>query len=626
MKRRSETSRSASHKRTSTSRSANRKLREEEETLAKAKDTIDEQVAERVKGERAKIAADEARKAKQILATDLDQKSKEITELQEILKQRDVKLEEAQKAQADLLRRQREAVRRMTSARGVEVIAGFAGSGKSAAVAAAREAWATEGYRVYGAALSGIAAENLEKASGVESRTLASWELALKEGRAQLSARDVFVIDEAGMVGSRQMERMLSKLHAAGAKAVLIGDAEQLQPIEAGAAFRAITERAGYQELTGIRRQRELWQREASREFARGEAGRALERYEAHGAIRFANTREQAKAALIGEWSNYGAAAQGAGKSTLILAHTRADVAELNRHARQILKERGELSGEIKVGTWRELIREDGSIAIEHDARAFAPGDRVMFLKNDRELGVKNGSLGTVAEVSRDSMRVMLDGKERREVAFNLRDYGAIEYGYAATVHKSQGATVDRVFVLATQGMDRHLAYVEMTRHRDQATLHAGRDDFRDFDALKQRLSRARVKVTPLDYAERRGLDTARSQGAEKEQTGRRAQAPDTRTPAMRQPERDPVQRFKQARREFIGVAGRFDLDPAAKARAAELREEMKQAAQEIAKVPARMREAEHAGIASQVKSLARQAEQGRGRERGLGKDDGLER
>ncbi|HVA40322.1 MAG TPA: AAA family ATPase, partial [Candidatus Binataceae bacterium] len=84
---------------------------------------------------------------------------------------------------------QREAVRRMTSARGVEVIAGFAGAGKSAAVAAARDAWAPEGYRVHGAALSGIAAENLEKASGVESRTLASWELAFKEGRAVLTTR-----------------------------------------------------------------------------------------------------------------------------------------------------------------------------------------------------------------------------------------------------------------------------------------------------------------------------------------------------------------------------------------------------------------------------------------------------
>ena len=140
----------------------------------------------------------------------------------------------------ELSSEQREAVRQMTSARDIEVLTGLAGTGKSAAVAAAKDAWEASGYRVRGAALSGIAAENLEKSSGVESRTLASWELAWKNGRDEVFSRDVFVIEEAGMVGSRQMARVLTRLHEVGAKAILIGDAEQLQPIEAGAAFRAI--------------------------------------------------------------------------------------------------------------------------------------------------------------------------------------------------------------------------------------------------------------------------------------------------------------------------------------------------------------------------------------------------
>jgi Ti-type conjugative transfer relaxase TraA len=112
---------------------------------------------------------------------------------------------------------QREAVRHMTGPHGLEVVAGSAGSGKSAAVAAGREAWEASGYRVHGAALSGLAADNLENASGVKSRTLASWELAWNNGKAQLSTRDVLVIDEAGMVGSRQMARVLSRLYQAGA-------------------------------------------------------------------------------------------------------------------------------------------------------------------------------------------------------------------------------------------------------------------------------------------------------------------------------------------------------------------------------------------------------------------------
>lgn len=408
-----------------------------------------------------------------------------------------------------LSQEQREAVRHITGERQIEALTGFAGSGKSAAIGAAREAWEEAGYRVWGAALSGIAAENLEKAAGVRSRTLASWEYGWKEGRERLSERDVVVLDEAGMVGSRQMERIVGELQERGAKLVLVGDAEQLQPIEAGAAFRAIAERVGYRELAGIRRQREAWQREAARDFARGEPGHALELYHKHDAIHFADSRERAKDELIRAWGD-DRAASGTEKASLILAHTRADVRELNERAREMLKERGELGREITVEVERELSAPDGTLTIERGERRLAAGERVMFLKNERELGVKNGTLGKVLEIDRKALRIRLDGREGREVEFRLADYAALDYGYAATVHKAQGATVERSFVLATPGMDRHLAYVGMTRHRDGVELFAGREDFGDFEALKQRLSRARLKDITLDYARRRGLQLDR--------------------------------------------------------------------------------------------------------------------
>jgi Ti-type conjugative transfer relaxase TraA len=502
---------------------------------------------------------------------------------------------------------QREAVRQMTSPRGIVVIAGFAGSGKSVAVSAAREAWEASRYRVHGAALSGIAAENLEKSSGVESRTLASWERSWKNGKGQVSNRDIFVIDEAGMVGSRQMTRVLSKLHAAGAKVVLIGDSEQLQPIEAGAAFRAIAERIGYQELTGIRRQHELWQREASSDFARGDTGNALDRYQQHGAIRFAGTREEAKDQLLSEWSELRATHPE--KSHIILAHTRADVAEMNSRAREVLKERGELGSDVKVETRRELTRADGGVATARAEQNFAAGDRVMFLKNDREMDVKNGMLGTVLQVDQSSMRVALDGAERRDVSFALSDYAALDHGYAATVHKAQGATVDRVLVLATPAMDRHLAYVGMTRHREEATIYAGQRDFKSFAQLRDRLSRARLKDSTLDYAERRGIETGRSEAAEQKRQPAPRVLTNQQDPRAKSAveQSDPVERFRKAQQEFIRAAGRFDLSPQAKARATELRRDMKSAAGEISKSTSLMLEAERAGIAAEVKSLARE-------------------
>ena len=147
-----------------------------------------------------------------------------------------------------------EAVWHLTSPRNLEAVAGLTGSGKSEAIAAAKDAWEASGYRVRGATHRAIAAENLEKYSGVESKTLAAWEWEWKKRPAGVSRGDVFVIDEAGIVGSRQMARVLSKLHEVGAKAVFIGYAEQLEPIAAGAAFRAIAECVGYHQVTGMRR------------------------------------------------------------------------------------------------------------------------------------------------------------------------------------------------------------------------------------------------------------------------------------------------------------------------------------------------------------------------------------
>ena len=136
-----------------------------------------------------------------------------------------------------------------------------------------------------------------------------------------------------------------------------------------------------------------------------------------------------------------------------------------------------------------------------------------MFLQNERGLGVKNGTLGTIEQVSAQSMTVQTD--DGRSVRFDLKDYNRIDHGYAATIHKAQGMTVDRTHVLATPGMDAHGSYVALSRHRDGMDLHYGRDDFASQDRLVRTLSRDRAKDMASDYeradpaqsyAERRGI------------------------------------------------------------------------------------------------------------------------
>ncbi len=381
-----------------------------------------------------------------------------------------------------------DAVRHVTRDNAIAAVVGLAGAGKSTLLAAARVAWEGEGRRVIGAALAGKAAEGLEDSSGIRSRTLASWELAWESGREQLQRGDVLVIDEAGMVSSQQMARILKAVEDAGAKAVLVGDAMQLQPIEAGAAFRAITERIGFAELAGVRRQRDAWARDASRLFARGKVEEGLDAYAQQGRIVETEARAEIVDRIVADWANarrdlLQKSADGEhpgrlrGDELLVLAHTNDDVRKLNEALRQVMIGEGALTGAREFQTARGL-------------REFAAGDRIIFLENARfveprarRLGpqyVKNGMLGTVVSTGDRRGDTLLSVRldSGRDVVISEDSYRNVDHGYAATIHKSQGSTVDRTFVLATGMMDQHLTYVAMTRHRDRADLYAAKEDF----------------------------------------------------------------------------------------------------------------------------------------------------
>ena len=382
---------------------------------------------------------------------------------------------------------QRVAIERITNDERMGVVVGRAGAGKTTMMKAAREVWEAGGYRVVGGALAGKAAEGLEKEAGIASRTLASWQLAWGRRNDAPDEKTIFVIDEAGMVACRQMADFVETVARSGGKLVLIGDADQLQPIEAGAAFRSLADRVGYAELGTIYRQREQWMRDASMDLARGDVGKAISAYQANGHVVSAPLKEQVIERLIGDWSNE----YDPSKSTLILAHLRKDVRSLNELARGKLIERG-------------LIGEGFAFRTEDGTRLFAVGEQIVFLKNDRDLGVKNGMLARVVEAGEGKIVAEIgdigsDHKKRVEI--DQRQYRNVDHGYVTTVHKAQGATVDRVKVLGTLSLDRHLTYVAMTRHRETVTLYHGSRSFEKNGGLIANLSKKGAKDTTLDYA-----------------------------------------------------------------------------------------------------------------------------
>ena len=155
-----------------------------------------------------------------------------------------VALKDAVGGRGSLSREQRRMVEDLTrSGRGVEVVVGKAGTGKTFALDAVRHVWESSGVKVIGCALSARAAKELEAGSGIESSTIAALMKDLDDWNTPGLERDsVVVVDEAGMVGTRQLDALLNHAEEAGAKVVLVGDDKQLPEIAAGGAFRALKE------------------------------------------------------------------------------------------------------------------------------------------------------------------------------------------------------------------------------------------------------------------------------------------------------------------------------------------------------------------------------------------------
>lgn len=270
------------------------------------------------------------------------------------------------------------------------------------------------------------------------------------------------------MVGTRQLGHVLERAAEAGAKVVLVGDPEQLQSIEAGAAFRLIGERFGAAELSEVRRQTVPWQRDATVMLATGATGPALAAYERAGMVEGVPTTEAGYDRVVALWADDRAAHLQA--TRLMLAPTREAVGKFNDRARGRLLATGEITASRSVET-------------ERGERPIGVGETIMFLRNDRELGVRNGSVGQASGIEGEgataSLTVVLgSGKEARSVAVRLADYAHLDHGYAMTVHKAQSATVDRAFILAGPSMDRHAAYAALTRHRIELKLVYAVEDF----------------------------------------------------------------------------------------------------------------------------------------------------
>lgn len=377
---------------------------------------------------------------------------------------------------------QTEAVRFMLSGSDIACVSGVAGSGKTFMFGVAREAWQKEGYQVLGTALAAKAARGLEDGSGIKSIHIHKLLKDLENGEAMLGKKSVLVLDESGMVGTRQMEKLLSVVESAGAKIVLTGDWKQLQAIDAGAAFRGIAEDVGCSSLEEIIRQRERWSRNMVKDLRDGRAENALSELYSRGRLFIGSDREEAKERLVSDWREF-AIEKRELKDTLVFAGTNIEVRELNRLLQAERKESGEL----------------GEKSIEVDGMEFFFGDRVMVTRNSNLLCVDNGSFAEVVGIEGEVMGLRLDNGLTVEV--DTKDFSHLTLGYAMSVHKGQGITCENALIMTGDSMtDREMSYVEGSRAKSVTKLYSDELSSGELAELAARMNMSRQAELAYEY------------------------------------------------------------------------------------------------------------------------------
>lgn len=382
---------------------------------------------------------------------------------------------------------QREAVHHLAKTGTVACVEGMAGSGKTTMLEAARVVFESAGHKVYGCALAGKAAQGLKEGAGIESGTIHSLLLKLEKGTVVFDEKTVVVLDEAGMTGSRIYADLLNHIEQAGAKLIAVGDYRQLQPIDAGGIFKQITKTVGSVELIDIRRQKAEWHKEAVHDLAAGNAEKALKAFEDNNCINVAEGRGEAIAQMVNAWHSDKTDV----KEKLMLAATGFETRILNEAARELLKKDGTL-----ISDTATVIQ-----CADENEREFCVGDRILFLKNDNGLEVKNGTLGFVEKIAFDKEGIpqfTVRCDDQKVKTFDLENYSDLAHGLCVSVHKSQGATVDKAYVLTNENMgDREWSYVAGSRSRYDTNIFTTKDEYAE---LAAKMGRSNQKDSSLDY------------------------------------------------------------------------------------------------------------------------------
>jgi ATP-dependent exoDNAse (exonuclease V) alpha subunit len=360
---------------------------------------------------------------------------------------------------------QRRVVRELlTSPVTIDVVAGPAGTGKTALLRAAKTGWDDTGTPVVGCALAAVTARRLEAATGISASSITRFlgDLGDPQREMPLARGTVVVVDEASMVGTRDMATLARHVHDAGGKLVLVGDPAQLPEIDAGGIFAVLTDRA--EQLTDNRRQALAWERQALLDLRSGNVGAAIDAYLSNQRITIARTAQQARADLVRSYLIHRAIVGSDPYETVALASTRRDVEALNTDIRTALQREGKIGPDTATVHGRD-----------DDVRHYAIGDLVVVTANDYRRGLLNGTRAVLENATDDELTLRTD---TGDVATVPTTWAAdhLDHGYALTVHKAQGLTTRHALVYGTAALDQQAGYVALSRGRTANHLYTSID------------------------------------------------------------------------------------------------------------------------------------------------------
>jgi Ti-type conjugative transfer relaxase TraA len=440
---------------------------------------------------------------------------------------------------------QRKAVINVLNGSDISVLEGIPGSGKTTAMREIVRQYQKAGFTVIGVTASSSASLELAKATGIECKNASLWrkewlkaqgkefDLVLrgdyykedlyKDNDPSLTKKHVMIVDEASMVELANMDYLVSEVRLGGAKILFVGDRNQLSPVGWAGGLEKTVSICGSEVLNQSRRQQNVNHQQATKLLSQYRIREALEIYWEEGAIKVTDNESEANSLAVRSFVNsYIETARAIERDDLVSIRSKAiSVFEnktreiLNNQVREELKEAGILKGieqRVLVGS----TIKDGKK--EKYYLNLCQGEQIVFTRNANRLGrggIFNGEVGTILKISnpnKDGLskidilvhrangkkeKVRLDLNEVYQNRFTgkyFHDGISIDYGYAVTSHKIQGATIEDTIPRLEKNSGYEVTNVMLTRHKKEMTVIVSKEVLYDafYESLDSTASKAR--------------------------------------------------------------------------------------------------------------------------------------